>query len=56
MPLSDGDRIRILLIVTGFYVDTSEGDGAGHRRFRERHFGIGRAGVLGRHLSSGALA
>jgi ketosteroid isomerase-like protein len=42
-------------IVTGSYADTFDRDGDGRWRFRERRFGIGRTGVLGRHLTAGAL-
>jgi hypothetical protein len=42
-------------IVTGSYVDTFDRDGAGHWRFRERRFSVGRAGDLSHHLAPGAL-
>jgi SnoaL-like domain len=43
-------------IVTGSYVDTFDKGPDGQWRFRERRFGIGRAGVLDHHLAPGAIS
>lgn len=42
-------------IVTGSYVDTFARDDAGHWRFLERRFSVGRAGVLDHHLAPGVI-
>lgn len=42
-------------IVTGSYVDTFARDVAGHWRFLERRFSVGRAGVLDHHLAPGVI-
>jgi hypothetical protein len=43
-------------ILTGSYVDTFDTDNSGRWRFRERRFGIGRAGTLDHHLAPGVIA
>lgn len=43
-------------IVTGSYSDTFDRGADGQWRFRERRFGIGRAGTFEHHLAPGALA
>ena len=43
-------------IVTGTYHDSFDQDEDGRWRFRERRFGIGRAGVLDHHLAPGAIS
>lgn len=43
-------------ILTGSYLDTFDTDDSGRWRFRERRFGIGRAGTLDHHLAPGVIA
>ena len=43
-------------ILTGSYLDTFDTGSDGRWRFRERRFGIGRAGTLDHHLAPGVIA